>query len=108
MRTHAEVLEGLAGVLRATEQQGVGAGRSTESKLVESQSLTTGLLNASLGAPGEPQSGDAELGHLEQTVVVGDGSDNNDSLALVDIGLVGRIGELRDARWKPGDGSSWT
>jgi hypothetical protein len=33
----------------STEEQSVGTGRGAESKLVESQSLTTGLLNASAG-----------------------------------------------------------
>jgi hypothetical protein len=53
--TEAEVLHGLTGVLRATEEEGVGTGGSAESKLIQSQGLTASLLNASASGGSETE-----------------------------------------------------
>ena len=79
----AEVLESLTGVLGATDQQGVAAGGGTQSQLVESQGLATSSDDAAAGGSGESQSGDGHLGDLEKTVVIRDGADNDDGLALL-------------------------
>ena len=87
--TEAEVLDSLTGVLGATEDQGVASGGSTESKLVQSDGLTASSDNAGTGGGGESQSSDGHLGALEQTVVIGDGTDNDDGsllTLLVDVG----------------------
>lgn len=84
---HAEVLNGLTGVLGTAEQQGVAAGRGTQSELVQGEGLTTGGQDASAGSGGEAESSDAQLGDFEKTVVIGDGADNNDGLALLALGL---------------------
>jgi hypothetical protein len=84
-----EVLDSLTGVLGATEDQGVASGGSAESKLVQGDSLTTGSENTGTGGGGESQGSDGHLGALEQTVVVSDGTDNNDGsllALLVDVG----------------------
>jgi len=80
--THAKVLDSLTGVLGTTEQEGVATSGGTESKLIESQSFTTGSKDASTGSGSESERSDAELGNRKQTVVIGDGADNNDGLAL--------------------------
>lgn len=85
--THAEVLDSLAGVLGTAEQQGVAAGGGTQSELIQGEGLTTGSQNASAGSGGEAQSSDAQLGDLEKTVVISDGANNNDGLALLALGL---------------------
>jgi hypothetical protein len=89
--THAEVLDGLTAVLGTTEQQGVATSGGTQSELIEGKSLTTGSENAGTGGGGESQSSDAQLGDREETVVVGDGTDNNDGLtglaSLTSLGL---------------------
>ena len=79
----AEVLESLTGVLGATDQQGVAAGRGTQSQLVEGQGLATGGDDAAAGGSGESQSGDGHLRDLEEAVVIGDGADDNDGLVLL-------------------------
>lgn len=92
----AEVLNSLTGVLGAAEQQGVAAGRGAESQLVEGQCLTTGGKNAGTGGGGKSQSGDGNLGDREEAVVVGDGTNNNDDLALIllrDLALDARKGD---------------
>lgn len=89
VRTEAEVLDSLTGVLGTTEDQGVASGGGTESKLVQGDGLTTGSEDAGTGGSGESQSSDSHLGALEQTVVIGDGTDNNDGSLLsllVDVG----------------------
>lgn len=91
MGTEAEVLDGLTGVLGTTEEEGVASGRSTESKLVQSQSLTAGSQDASAGSGSEAKSSHGALGELEKTVVVGDGS-NNDNGLVVGLGLLGSVG----------------
>lgn len=86
--TKAKVLDGLTGVLGAAEEEGVGAGGGTEGQLVEGQALAAGSSDAGAGGGGEAQSGDGQLGDLEQAVVVGDGADNDDGLALVGLARV--------------------
>lgn len=87
--TEAEVLNSLTGVLGATEDQGVASGGSTESKLVQGNGLTASGDNAGAGSGGESQSSDSHLGELEQAVIIGDGTDNDDGsllALLVDVG----------------------
>jgi len=96
VRTEAEVLDSLTGVLGTTEEQSVGTGRGAQSKLVQSQGLTTGLLDAGTGGSGETQSSDRQLGDVQETVVVSDGTDDNDGLALLGLGDVGSDARERD------------
>lgn len=83
VRAEAEVLHSLTGVLGTTEKQSVGTGGGTESKLIHGEDLTTSLLNASASSGGNTQSSDGELGDGQEAVVISDGTDNNDGLALV-------------------------
>jgi hypothetical protein len=85
--THAEVLDGLTGVLGTAEQQGVATGRSAQGELVQGEGLTTGGQDASAGSGGEAESSNAQLGDLKETVVIGDGANNNNGLALLTLGL---------------------
>lgn len=89
MRAKAEVLHSLTGVLGTTEKQGVGTGGGTQSKLVHGENLATSLLNASASSGGNTQSSDGELGDDQEAVVIGDGTNNNDGLALVRLVDVG-------------------
>lgn len=85
----AKVLESLAAVLGTTEDQGVAASGGTESKLVQSNGLTTSGDDASAGGGGETQSSDGHLGDGEKTVVISNGADDNDGALLafgVDVG----------------------
>ena len=83
VRAEAEVLHGLTGVLGATEEQSVGTGRGTQSKLVQGEGLTTGLLDTGTGGGGEAQSSDGQLGDVEEAVVIGDGANHDHGLALL-------------------------
>lgn len=95
---HAEVLDGLTGVLGTTENKGVAASGSTESKLIQSDGLTAGGDNAGAGGGSEAESRNRDIGERKETVVVGDGSDNNDGALLallVDVGNNAREGHRR-------------
>lgn len=105
MGTEAEVLDGLTVVLGATQEQGVGTGGFLQGELVEGQGAAASGQDARAGGGGEAQSGDLDLGDLEQAVVIGDGADNNDGLLVVAILQVGldtgqRDGRAVDARGK--------
>lgn len=77
-----EVTDGLTSIAGTTEEEGVAASRSTASKLVDGDGLTTSLHDTGTGTLGETESGNGDLLRgLEETVVVGDGTDNNDGLA---------------------------
>lgn len=82
MRTHAEVLDSLTGVLGSTQDQSVAAGRGTQSKLVQGDGLAASLDDASASGGGESQSSDSDLGEGQEAVVIGDGADNDDGALL--------------------------
>jgi hypothetical protein len=84
----AEVLDSLAGVLGATEDQGVGASRGTESQLIKGNSLSTSSSDAGAGGSSESQSGDRDLGESQEAVVIGNGTNDYDSplLVLLNVG----------------------
>ena len=96
--TEAEMLDSLAGVLGATEEEGVGTGGLLESELIESDGLAASGDDAGTGGGGEAQSGDGHLGDDQETVVIGDGTNNNDGLLLVAVlEVLGNAGQ-RDRR----------
>lgn len=103
VRTEAEVLDSLAGVLWATEEEGVGTSWGTHSELVNGEALTAGGKDARTGSGSEAGGRNGELWDLKETVVVGDGADQDDGLALVLLGgvLVG------GGRNNAGDGHWW-
>lgn len=98
VRAHAEVLDGFASVLRSTEQESVRSSGGTESELVESKDLTTGLLNTGTGGSGETKGGNRELGDSQHAVVVGDGSNNDNGLSLLFLSHVGDDARQADGR----------
>lgn len=82
MGAEAEVADGLAVGAGATEQKGVLAGGGAAGELVKSEDLTASLEDAGTGTLGEAEGSDGDLGGLEETVVVGDGANNDNGLAL--------------------------
>jgi hypothetical protein len=84
MGTHTEVLDGFTVVLGTTDKDGVGTSGGTESQLIEGDDFTTSLQDASLGSLGHMESGQRQLGQVQKTGVIGDGTDH-------DEGLVGNI-----------------
>ena len=96
--TEAEVLDGLTGVLGATEDQGVATGRRAESKLIQSDGLTTSSDDASTSSGGETKSGDGHLGVGlgGRGIIKKKNNDDGALLALaVDVGNNARQGDGR-------------
>lgn len=105
VRAKSKVLDSLAGVLRASEEQSVGTSGSTQGKLIQSKDLTTSLLNAGAGGGSEAQGSNRQLGDGQEAVVVGDGTNHNHGLALLGLSDIrGDTGERHrgavDARHK--------
>lgn len=106
---HAEVLDGLTGVLRSADEDRVLSGRGALGELVERKALTASSDNARAGSLGETEGGDAELGKLDHAVVVRDRANDDDSLGgraaiLDDAALVaGKVDNARDRDWRAVD-----
>jgi hypothetical protein len=90
VRTETEVLDSLAGVLGSSQQNNIASSRVSQSQLVQSQSLTTSLLDPGTGSSGESECGNVQFGDCEETVVICNGSDNSNCLVLVS--LLGGLG----------------
>lgn len=86
--TKAKVLDGLTCVLWTAEEEGVGTSWRAHGELVNCDALTAGLGDPGTGGSGEAKSSDGELWNFEKTVVVGDGTNQDDGLALVGLGGV--------------------
>lgn len=100
-RSKAKVADGLTGIAWSLEEDGVLAGGSTSSQLVEGDDLTSGLQDACSSALGDAEGGHRELRHLEKTGVIGDGADNDGDLILASFaahvrGLFGRNKAFRN------------
>lgn len=88
MGSKAEMLNSLSGVLGSSEEQGVASSGSSESQLIQGQDLSSSCDNAGTGGRGEAESGDAELGDGQETVVIGDSADDDNGLV---VGLLGGV-----------------
>lgn len=84
----AKVLESLSGVLWSSKEKGVASSRSSESQLVEGQDFTAGSDDASASSSSEAESSDAELRDGQETVVIGDGADDDNGLVVRLLGDV--------------------
>ncbi len=80
--SEAEVLNSLSGVLGSSEKESVASSGSSKGQLIQSQSLTSGSNNASTGSGSESESGDTELGDGQETVVIGNGANDDNGLVV--------------------------
>lgn len=102
------MLDGLAVVPLASEEDGVGAGGGAEGELVEGEALAAGGDDALAGRGGEFEGGDRELGDGRETLVVEDGADGDDGLGAVGVGVAGLLDEARDGERRAVDlAGSW-
>ena len=65
-----------------------------KSELIESDDLTTSGSNSLSSGLGDSESADSELGDLEESDVVGDGTDDNSGLILGSYKLTSTKAEL--------------
>lgn len=77
------MLNRLSRILRSTKQQGIRTSRRPHGQLIQSERLTTSLLDPSPGGSGEAERGNGQLRDGQEAVVIGDGSHDDDGLVLV-------------------------
>jgi len=85
--TKTEVPDGFPSVLGATKQEGVATSGAPESKLIQGNSLATSSLNPGTGSCGESQGSDRHLWDGQETIVIGHGTNNDNS----PLGILGSI-----------------
>jgi hypothetical protein len=95
------VLDGLPNVPLTPEENSVGTSRSSESKSVEGNGLTTGGGDSCSGSVGESESGNGELGDFGQSLVIEDGTYSDDGLVTGRVGVLGLLDDSGE-----GDGGS--
>lgn len=95
-----EVLDSLTVALGSSEENNVGASRGAHGELIESDALTTSLLDASTGSSSESEGTDGHLRDLKEAVVIGDGSHHGADLALVCLGRVLGRGHGNNFRYR--------
>ncbi len=84
------MLDGLTGVLRTADKDGVGASRALQGKLVKGEAGTSGLLNAGAGSLGEVEGSHLNLGDFQQTDVIGDAGDSYNDLGVSGLATIAR------------------
>lgn len=90
------MLEGLS-VLVGSEEVDLLAFGSLHNELVEGEALTTSGGDASTGSLGESKSGDSHLRDSEDSLIIGDGGNDNGGLTLIRLLLV-MLDELRERK----------
>lgn len=100
-RSPTEVLACLASWSLALHQNRVVASRRSQSQLIECDDLSTSLGDALASTLGDAEGADAQLGHLQQTQVIGDGANDDGDVALGSLAL---LQQTRDAL----QGDDWT
>jgi hypothetical protein len=93
-----EVLECLARVLGAAQEEGVRPSRLLKRKLIERERLAACRGDTGASGGGESQGRHFSLGGIEKAVVVGHGANHDDRLLLVAILKVGRNAGERHGR----------
>lgn len=81
MRAEAKVFHSLSGVLGSPQQHGIGTSGRSHCQLVQGQALSSGSQDPGPRGSGEPERCDGNFGDGEETVVIGDGTDDDDGLA---------------------------
>ena len=81
-----KVPHSISGVSLAPHKHRVRASRCPLRQLIQSQALAASLCDPSTCSRGESQGSHGQLRDCKETVVVGDGADGDDGLALMDVG----------------------
>jgi len=88
MGSKAEVLDSLSGILGSSEEEGVASSGGSQCQLIQSQSFSTCSKDARTSGCSESEGSNAELGNSQETVVIGDCANNDNSLV---VGLLGGV-----------------
>lgn len=102
VRTHTEVSDSFSGVSWTSQDQGVLTLWSLDSQLIQSDGFTTSLDDLSSGTGSESQSGDSGLWEVEDSGVISDGTNNDNSLVSSTL-LLQSSGNSGDGNWRSVD-----
>lgn len=80
MRTETKVLDSLSGVSWASDDDGVLTLGGSHGQLVQGDGFTSVLNDSGSGRAGESQGGNGGLGEVQQSDVIGNGTNNNHGL----------------------------
>ncbi len=86
--TKAKVLDGLSGVLGASEKEGIASSWGTESQLIKSQDFSTSGDDTRTSSSSEAEGRNAELRDGQETVVISHSTNNHDGLVIRLLGGV--------------------
>ena len=99
--SEAKVFNSFSGILGSSEEQGVATSGSSQSKLIQSQDLSSSSKNTGTSCSSESKSGNTELGNSQETVIICNSTDDDYSLV---VGLLGCVGHNSgDGDWRPVD-----
>lgn len=98
MRTETKVSNSLSGVSWASDNDGVLTLWSSQSQLVQGDSLTTSLEDSSLSTGSESQSSDGSLWSVQQSNIVSDSANNDDGLLSSTL-LLQHIVDSGEGHW---------
>merc|ERR1712195_190504 len=61
----------------SSKEEGVGTSRGHQDEFVKGEAFATSLGDTGTGSFGEAEGGNVKLWHFSDTLIIGDGSDNN-------------------------------
>ena len=86
----------------SSKKPGAGAGWGDLGELVESEALSTGLLDSGSGGVGELEGANSQLRDLNDSLVVQHWADDTEDLGLFLLG-VSELDQLGEGDWVPGN-----
>jgi hypothetical protein len=95
--THAKVLDSLTSVLCTAKKDSVSTSGSAKSKLIKRNRFTASLHDTSSSGLGESKCSNRKIWDLQHTGIIRDGSNYNDCVALLALGVTNNA-RKRDGR----------
>jgi hypothetical protein len=89
VRSETKVLNGFSGVLWSSQQQSIASSRRSQSQLVKGQDFPASSKNPCSRGCGEAESGNAELWHSQEAIIIRNSANDDNSFV---VRLLGRVG----------------
>ena len=87
--SETKVLHSFSSILWSPQQQSIASSRRSQGQLVKSQDFPTSSKNTCSCGCGEAESGNAELRHSQEAIIIRDCADDDNRFV---VRLLGRIG----------------
>jgi len=92
------MLDSLTRVLGTSQEKSIGSSWSSEGQLVQSKNFSTSGNNAGASSGSEAEGRNAKLGYGQESVVIGDSTNNDHGLVVGFLGCVRSNSRDRDGR----------